>query len=112
FHPIYSPELGPTDGQMAELMRLAKGVRILTLNHPDSTPAQDEEFLKKLAREPGYPLTSRERRRLRCLPLVLKLHWREFSPREIACIVSDRMDASLSHTAVRDWIDEIEALQV
>lgn len=115
YHPYRAPTARPTKTKVEALLERVQGVPLLTLNDPDASPADDENFLRQLAAEvkrrkvgrpvkkaPGYTISQKER----WLPRVLRMRARGLSLRAIADRIFATDGTRISHGTVRNWLSE------
>ncbi len=121
YHPSKNPNGVPTVAEFEKLLELAGGVEIVTLDDPDSTPPQDEAFLRqltaeasgrKVGRPPNKPAGYAAERREHFLNLAVELHTKGWSLRAIAEKVSRESGYRISHVAIRNWLRKATAGRV
>jgi DNA invertase Pin-like site-specific DNA recombinase len=115
YHAHHNPEATPTIAEFLELLKLATGVQIITLNDPDATPPKDEAFLRQLAAEvkrrnvgrhkTKTPGDTKDRRRT-WKKRVQELRRQGLSYREIADQVYAEGAIGITHGTVRNWCME------
>lgn len=115
-----NPNARPTVQEIKRLMSLAEGVQLLTLNDPDSYPLDDENFLRNLIAEVelkqvGRPKAKQagDRKKIReeYEQMAQRMHQSGKSYRFIAVQVSKKAKSRVSHTTVKNWIEEAEQTQ-
>jgi hypothetical protein len=115
YHAYFNADARPTVAEVKALVKLMKGVQLVTLNDPDAAPPDDEAFFRVLKAEAtggriGRPpkaetdLGRRARRKLKCEPQILKLRRKGLSYREIARKLAQESRVRVSHITVRKWI--------
>ena len=117
FHPYLAPHAPLTRDDLRRLAQVAKGVRLMTIVHPDASPSSAHGFQTKRGQlasgnpggrprrhdnEPGH----RRRRRDRLLEDVLRLRQAGLSSRDIAERIRHETGEELSHRTVQLWISQ------
>jgi hypothetical protein len=112
YHAFRQPDARPTVSEFERFLKLAEGVRILTLNDPDASCPDDEAFLRKLTadvegrrvgRPRNKPKGSLADRRDRWQPRVGRMHAKGMSYRKIAIEISRIEGSPVSYGTVAKW---------
>ncbi len=107
----------PTKEEFEEFLQVAKGVTLATLNNPDASCPEDEEYLRDVVTAPVKmrlnPGRKRKKgagyckaRKARYSTLAIRLRESGWSWRDIAQKVSQRSKRPISYTGVRKWVQE------
>jgi hypothetical protein len=113
YHPSANPDARPTDADLKALLELADGVELLTLNDPDASPPEDENFLRELVaevkrrpvgrprkKEPGH-MKDRSKRWKKRAKLM---HEEGMSYREIADHIYEVDGIPITHGTIWNWV--------
>lgn len=115
FHPYKHSELKPTRQEFECLMKIVKDVQILTLNDPDSSPPEDECFIRDLVKALGgkrkgnkpknvmEKLDNKGERSTDQNPYVQTILKGELSTRQAAFEINRCGDVRVDHTTVHMW---------
>jgi hypothetical protein len=110
--------LRPRVSELDPFMKLADGIQILTLNNPDSSPAEDDNFLRQLradcrgtnvGRPKKMPKGYLAARRARYWDLVMEWAASGISLRKIAKMISEEEDWEISQNAIWKWCQQMNA---
>lgn len=113
YHASQNPMARPSVNELNELLKLAAGVPIVTLNDADATPPEDEAFLRDLAAEVGRRPVGRprrreygysSRRRTAWLARWQQLRAEGLSYRAIAWATVEEEGTSVSPETIRKWL--------
>lgn len=103
YHAHFRPDARPSKEEIKRLIKKAGGTPLHTLADPDSTPSQDESFLRDLKGKGSAGYAKERKKRFREKAIALRREGRSF--RDIARIVSRESGYPITAMGIWKWLN-------